>query len=358
VKDALRRTVAAVYDRREHAKTSVGGHRPPLQEWKTVALIFCFVATLISSPCAVAADPSADRPTVVVVVGAQGESDYGAGFAHQAEQWKKLGERAGAKHVVVGLTTETSGSSDRERLKQALADETKKGSGEFWLVLIGHGTFDGKEAKFNLRGPDMSATELAEWLKPFERPVAVIDTAAASAPFLGKLAAPNRVVVTATRSGHEQNFARFGGFFADAMADPASDFDQDGQTSLLEAFLSASARTAEFYKTEGRLATEHALIDDNGDGLGTPADWFRGTRATKKARDGASLDGARATQFHLVRSDAELKLTAEQRTQRDRLERDIERLRETKAKLSEEEYYRRLEELMLALAKVYRPEDS
>ena len=81
--------------------------------------------------------------------------------------------------------------------------------------------------------------------------------------------------VTATRSGYQHNYARFGKFLAEALSNPKNDLDKDGQISLLESFLSASHRTTEFYKTEGRLATEHALLDDNGDGLGTPATWFR-----------------------------------------------------------------------------------
>jgi hypothetical protein len=103
------------------------------------------------------------------------------------------------------------------------------------------------------------------------------------------------------------------------------------------------------------LATEHALLDDNGDGLGTPAEWFRGTRATKKAKDSTALDGTRARQFHLVRSDAEARLTPEQRARRDELEVAVEALRETKAKVPEADYYRELERLMLELARVYTP---
>jgi hypothetical protein len=190
-------------------------------------------------------------------------------------------------------------------------------------------------------------------VKPIRRPVAVIDTTSSSAPFVGKLTGENRVVVTATRSGYEQNFARFGRFFAEALESAQSDLDKDGQTSLLEAFLSAATRVNEFYKTEGRLATEHALIDDNGDGLGTSAEWFRGIRAVKKAREGASLDGARSHQFHLVRSDAEQKLAPAVRAKRDELEIAIARLRESKTQLPEDEYYRRLEELMLELARLY-----
>lgn len=295
-----------------------------------------------------------DRATVLLVVGAEGEAEYRAQFAAQVPLWGKVAAQAGAKKVVVGGDAAVEGATDFERLKQALEAEPKTG-GELWVVLIGHGTYDGKDAKFNLRGPDLTATDLAAWLQPFKRPLAVINTASASAPFIGKLAGPNRVVITATRTGNEQNFARFGPYLAEAMGDPKSDLDQDGQTSLLEAFLSASARVKEFYKTEGRLATEHALIDDNGDGLGTPADWFRGTRATKKAKDGAALDGARAGQFHLVRSEAEARLTAAQRARRDELERAVEALRESKAKLSEDDYYGKLEALMVELARMYAP---
>jgi hypothetical protein len=220
-------------------------------------------------------------------------------------------------------------------------------------VLVGHGTFDGKEAKFNLRGADLSASELADWLKPFQRPLAIVDTSSASAPFLAKLAGPRRAVVTSTRSGYEQNFSRFGKYFAEAIGDIRSDLDKDGQVSLLEAFLSASQRTTEFYKTEGRLATEHALLDDNGDGLGTPADWFHGVRATKQARDGAALDGARAQQFTLVRSAAEQQLSADVRAQRDKVELRIAELRAAKAKMKDEVYYRELEKLLLELAAIY-----
>lgn len=305
----------------------------------------------------VGAESAADRPTVIVVIGAAGEDEFESNFAKQAAQWENVCQLANAQRITIGLEKEGAApaKTDRDRLQDALAAEAKDGKGELWVVLIGHGTFDGKEAKFNLRGPDLSGSELAGWLKPFQRPLAIIDTASASAPFLAKLSAANRVVVTSTRSGNEHNFARFGQFFAEAMTDPKSDLDQDGQTSLLEGFLTAANRVAEFYKTEGRLATEHALLDDNGDGLGTPSDWFRGTRAIKKAGSGAAPDGARARQFHLVRSEAEQKLSPEQRARRDDLELAIEDLRERKAKLGDEEYYRRLEILLLDLAKVYAP---
>jgi hypothetical protein len=116
----------------------------------------------------------------------------------------------------------------------------------------------------------------------------------------------------------------------------------------------ASHRVEEFYKEDARLATEHALLEDNGDGLGIPADWFQGTRATKSAKDGAPLDGLRAHQWHLKLSDAEKALPAEFRAKRDALELEVEALRAKKASLGEADYYARLEKLLLQLARLYR----
>jgi hypothetical protein len=291
--------------------------------------------------------------SVIVVVGAAGEEEFGLTFAESAARWVKACGEAGAKLTSIGVGINPA-QSDYERLQQALAGEPKDGAAELWLVLLGHGTFNGKEAKFNLRGADVSATELAEWLKPFHRPLAVLNTSSASAPFLAKLSGTNRVIITATRSGNEVNYARLGRFISEAIADPEADMDKDCQTSLLEAFLTACRRTAEFYSSEGRLATEHAMIDDNGDGLGTQADWFRGIRAVKRAKAGAMPDGLRAHQFHLVRRGGELSLSPATRARRDELELSIAQLRELKGSLDENEYYSRLEGLLLELARLYQ----
>jgi hypothetical protein len=200
----------------------------------------------------------------------------------------------------------------------------------------------------------LSAEELAAWLAPIKRPIAVIQCASASAPFINRLAGADRVVITSTKSGDEQNFARFGQYMSATIADPRADLDKDGQVSLLEAYLTACRQLDEFYSQEARLATEHALLDDNGDGLGTPAAWFRGLRATQRAKDGATLDGTRAHQFHLVASDRERQLPADALRRRDELELAIAALHDEKDQLKEEEdYYGRLEPLMLELARLY-----
>lgn len=340
--------------------------RAPL--WKRSIALLAPLLLICVPPRSIAAQPATNSIAKILLVrGADGEAAYASVFDRQVEQWQAVAQQAGAQCKVIGGTSPpeatqveaaaeqapASTTNDLEQLEEAISRETKVTSPPLWLVLIGHGTFDGRQARFNLRGPDLSAGQLATWLKPAKRPLVIINTSATSAPFLAALTGPDRVVITATRSGNEQSYARFGEFLAGAMAAPAADLDQDGQTSLLEAFLSASSKVAEFYQTEGRLATEHALIDDNGDGLGTPADWFRGIRAVQRAQDNRALDGARAHQLHLVLSEQEQSLSPEVRTRRDDLERQLFELREEKEKLPEVDYYARLEKLLLEIAEAY-----
>jgi hypothetical protein len=296
------------------------------------------------------------RPVVIVVVGAAGAPEYMTPFAAWAKLWEQACTKSGATFVAVGLD-EPGASSDRARIQEILVSQAGETTAPLWLVLIGHGTFDGRTANFNLRGPDLSAKDLAEWLRPLERPLVVINTASASAPFLRELSAPGRIVITATKSGFEQNYARFGQYFAEAIADPKADLDKDGQTSVLEAFLSASHATGQFYAAAGRLATEHALLDDNGDTLGTPAEWFRGIRPVQRAGDGAALDGYRAHQLHLLASPGETALPPAVRARRDELELQVMTLRDTRAKLSDDEYFSKLELLLREIAQVYERMD-
>lgn len=320
-------------------------------------LTLVFILIVAASDGYSQSEQAGQKTTVIIVVGAGGTEEYKAQFNQCADIWQQACKKANLKTIVIGLD-ETGVLEDRTEIKQTLKNEPNQTEAALWLVLTGHGTFDGRTAKFNLRGPDLSAEDLAEWLEPFKRPVAIINTASSSAPFLNRLSGENRVLITATRSGYELNFTRFGKYFADAITAPQADLDKDGQTSLLEAFLTASNKTAQFYLDAGRLATEHAMLDDNGDGLGTPADWFRGIRPMKKARDDTSLDGYRAHQFYLVQSEAENKTDPHIRAERDRLELEVIKLRDTKEAFSEDEYYYRLEKLLLQIARIYEQIDE
>jgi hypothetical protein len=300
-----------------------------------------------------AAAQAEDKPCVLIVVGAPGAAEYKSQFERWAGAWKSAALKASAESMVIGATGQP-GVTDHDRLHSVLLERSKASPQPLWIILIGHGTYDGREAKFNLQGPDVTDAELADWLSPVKRPVVVINCASASGPFINRLSGPNRVVVVATKSGFEMNFARFGEFIAEAVTDPRADLDKDGQVSLLEAYLTASHRVEEYYRTHSQLASEHALLDDNGDHLGTPASWFKGVRATERAKDGATLDGTRAHQLHLIPSDREREMPVEIRQRRDELEALVAALRDQKEKLKEDEYYARLEKLMVELARLYR----
>jgi len=290
----------------------------------------------------------AEQAQVLLVVGAPGTDEYEEMFAEWRDRIVAASELGENEITVIGGDIDSE-SSDKEALRQALRERSD--AKQLWLILIGHGTFDGKTARFNLRGPDVSAAELGEWLDEVPCPVAIANCSSASGPFLERLARENRVVVTATRSGFEHNFSRFGDFFSRSLADLKADLDKDDQVSLLEAFLFASRRVEEFYNDENRLATEHALIDDNGDGLGTSADWFQGVQVAKQ-----SPDGTLAHQIHLVLSTQERQLSAEAIARRNELEQNLTALRERKTTMPTDEYYQSVEAIALELAQIYQPD--
>ena len=280
---------------------------------------------------------------VLIVLGAPGTEEYGKKFKTQVEAWTNACTKAGLTPAIV------SGEKTSEELERRLTAADPAHA--LWLVLIGHGTFDGREAKFSAEGPDFDAKQLAGWIKPLKQEVAVIHTASASGGFLKPLSGKDRVIITSTKSADEVFYARFGEYFADAIGGlPEADLDQDKQVSLLEAFRHASKATTTFYENDERLATEHALLEDNGDGIGTRSEVF-GSDAPVPA--GMAVDGERAAQMVLVLSAAEQQLTDAQRDTRDALERELKSLKEQRAKLKEDDYYSRLEALLRKLGEVY-----
>jgi len=326
---------------------------------------FLLAAWLISSLCTVAlgqdASPSAiddaagpeDSGQILLVVGASGTPEYAEQFEQWAARWNEVAKNSQTPIQMIGRDAEGK-MNDRERLQAAIASVSPDGAAPLWLVMIGHGTFASGVAKFNLRGPDVSATELAQWLTPQQRPVVIVNCASASGPFVNRLSGKNRIVVTATKSGTEQNYARFGQFFARAIASPDSDLDHDDEVSVHEAFLRASAEVRQFYESEGRIATEHALIDDNGDGKGTPGTMFRGTRPHATAKKGAKLDGPIASRITLSPAGSRLALTPAELKERALIEDQLDALRAVDGELSAQEYDAQLEPLMLRLARIYQ----
>jgi hypothetical protein len=214
-----------------------------------------------------------------------------------------------------------------------------------FIFLIGHGTWDGKEAKFSLVGPDLSAAEYDSLLSalPTQR-IVIFNMASASGEFIKPLAAKGRMIVTSTRNGQEQNATRFPEFFLDALNATDADADHDGHISVLEAFAYARRLTAEFYTRAGRLQTEHPLLEDNGDGVGHDqvegGDGLLARTIWLDSRSATEAAASAATQGLLQ--------------ERARLEGEIEQLIARKRSLAEPEYEATLEKLFIALAKVNR----
>ncbi len=304
-----------------------------------------------------------EKPDVILVVGASGEAEYGEAFAEWALRWRDVADAAGANVTMIGTDDSAAEKgeataesiSDLDRLKNTIAALPSQSRQNIWVVMIGHGTSSQSGSKFNLRGPDLSADQLASWLIPIERPIVIVNAFSSSAPFLNALSGKDRVVVTATQSGQEQNYSRFGDYLSRAIGDAASDIDHDGEVSILEAFLAASAAVRDFYRSENRLQTETALIDDNGDSLGTKASAFRGIRSIGKAASGdQSLDGDRAAAVTLAPPAVRLPLTDEEAIDRDEIEAELRRMHAQQSAMTDQEYRDAVLPKWIRLAKIYR----
>lgn len=300
------------------------------------------------------------RGDLIVVVGAAGDPTYEPIFREWSDTWMELAKTAKLNAVRIGSESLESEQTDQQLLEQALQGLETDSPRPLWISLIGHGTFARNVAKFNLRGPDVSADQMKDWLAGFQRPVVVVNNASSSGPFINALSAPNRVIVTATKSGNEQNFARFGQYFAEALAAIDSDLDHDDAVSIREAFVRSSKDVELFYEAEDRIATEHALMDDNGDGLGTKADDLRKKVLTPEQL--AKLDGKQAGRMTIAPVANSLDWTDDQLKRRDELEDQLDALRMQRlsdpAAFPDNQWADHLEKILVPLAELYHEVES
>ena len=172
--------------------------------------LLTLLTLLIGSPNTESVDTAFITPsvaasgTVIVVVGAAGTPEYAPQFARWADLWKEACKKGNVEFIGIGLDPNEN-ASDRARLQETLAKQARQSAAPLWLVLIGHGTFDGRVARFNLRGPDVSAGDLADWLKPMDRPIAVINTASASGPFSESITPARRPVAMRAMPSAKKN---------------------------------------------------------------------------------------------------------------------------------------------------------
>ena len=309
---------------------------------KYLLLIACLLfGTVASAQSNAHADPN---KFALIVTGAGGEPAY----AKQFEQWTTELQAALSSHYNFGADhTKVLPRATAEDVKRMFAQLKSQldPNNVLFVFLIGHGSFDGKESKFNLVGPDLSASDYNALLSalPTHR-VVVFNMSSASGEFAKSLSAKGRIVITATRNGQESNATRFPGFFIAALNATDADTDQDGHVSVLEAFVYANRSTADFYTRAGRLATEHALLEDNGDGVGhEKAEAGEGLLARATYLDSLSIDEAAANAA-----------TGRLLKERTRLEAEIEQLIGRKQNMTETEYEASLERLFIELAKINR----
>ncbi len=317
------------------------------------------IVGVIHLDCLAVSDDAKTGRSILVVVGAAGEEEFGNAFRESAERWRSAFQ---SENFLLLDGTDAAKLDEKEQRQQILdwieKDQPSRSAEapiqERWLVLIGHGTNDRKGAKFNLKGPDISSETMAKAISSVKSRWLIIDGSSSSGPFLNALSGENRIVITATKSGAEQNYARFGEYLSKSITDPSADLDHDDCVSILEAFLAASNRVAQFYEDEGRLASEQALLDDNGDSRGTPAVFYRGARPVKAPANDLKLDGSLASRMIASSFGKPDLRTAEQRAQCDAIADQIESLRSRKKELAENEYYLELERLFLAFASTNR----
>ncbi len=214
---------------------------------------------------------------------------------------------------------------------------------QLWLFLVGHASHDGLHYRFHIRGPDLTDGDLREWLEtnPAKR-VFVVAATSASGLLADRLKGQNRVIVTATRNERERQPPVFFSFFLEALETEETDTDKDGRLSLLETFFWARQKVAGWYAKNQRLQTEHPLLDDEGT-----------TRL--QGKDQAESSVLLASTAYLFEPAAETVSSPRARQQAKKkmaLELQIQNLKRNKENLSEADYFHKLEELLLELARL------
>jgi hypothetical protein len=276
----------------------------------------------------ICAAPSRAEFHGVIIEGLPGNQEYAEQFRAQTEALQAAVQGMGGKGRVHLLREGQAGKADVQKLFEGLTQRLKPGD-RIAIYLVGHGSYDGFEYKFNIPGPDLNGADIAALVNglPSRKLVLAIPGSASGALLELLKDDGRRIVITGTRSGSERNATRFGGFFAAALAEPAADVNKDEAISVKEAFEYAERRVADYYETEGSLATEHPQIA--GDDL---AAYLLARLGGERTEDDPRIAG-------LLQ-------------QREALDGKILQLQLNREALGEEDYFARLQDLMIDLAEI------
>jgi hypothetical protein len=296
------------------------------------------------------AGPLAATTFYVNVGGLGGQEDYESRFKANVEELDKLTKGAPASKVFSLIGAQ----STKAQIKETFAQIAKEAKAEDTLVvtLIGHGTFDGVEYKFNLPGPDVTAKELSMWILPVPaKKQLIVNTTSASGGSLADLRQDGRTVITATKSGTEKLSTVFPRYWLEALRDPQADADKNDVISALEAYRYAESKTTKYYETNKRLATEHPLIADTASAAG-----YRTPDSTK----GEAMVAMRmpVLVFGNLQNAAKTPEKQALLKQRETIEQQIDNLKLRKAAMPADQYRLEMRNLLLQVARIQQELDK
>lgn len=317
-----------------------------------VLLLFLAAAVCRKPACA----QTAGSRYALLVGGLGGTPEYTSQFATYLNDTRAiLVDRYGfAPDDVVVLAEQTIAdrpfvngvaSADEIRAHISRLDSRITRDDHLYVILFGHGSFDGTNASLNIPRRDLEDAEYARLLEEIDAGRLIfINTASASGPFAAALSGRDRIIITATASGTERDETVFPRHFVEALRSVDADLDKNGALSVREAFVYAARQTTQSFENSGRLATEHAQLDDDGDG---------GPSRLEDVENGREGNLAAVTYFLPPRagtsiSEDALPLVRE----KEGIEREIAELKGRKERLSEEAYYAELETLFVRLARL------
>jgi len=303
---------------------------------------------LLATAC-IFAFPTRAATYYVVVAGLGGEADYEQRFTAAAKDLDRIFLAAGSTAHVYTLAGAQATAKDLAETLSAVARAAKVDD-DFALILIGHGSFDGAEYKFNLVGPDVTAREIAAMCdRIVARRQLIVDTTSASGGAVEVLERPGRAVIAATKSGTEKNATVFARYWVEALEDPTADTDKSDSISAMEAFRYAAKKTAAFYDSQKRLATEHAVFNDTGRG--------------EPVRESGNGQGMLMSSFTLLRIGTNQQAANDPAKRalldrKDELEQRIDTLKYQKAAMDPQDYKKQLTDALVELAKVQEELDK
>ena len=285
----------------------------------------------------------------VTVAGLGGEPDYDQRFTANAKDLDKLFKASGNGAHVYTLTGSQATRAQLTETLTTIAHDAKP-EDDLVLILIGHGSFDGADYKFNLVGPDITAAELAGLSDriPAKRQL-IVNSTSASGGSVAALEKPGRGVIAATKNGTEKNATVFARYWVEALQDPTADVDKSDSISAMEAFAYAQRKTAAFYESQKRLATEHAVFEDTG--------------RSEPVREPSKNEGVLLTGFTVLRIGAAQKQANDPAKQallakKEDLEQKVDALKYQKAAMDPADYKQQLTEALVQLAQVQQDLDK